>query len=93
MEQNLLVNVESSTIKHAVLRFSVRTKCHKKRQRVTFEWADVSGPGPVSFLSRRFMYYILLTLHNLINLLNVASATVVFEYIIFHLLLRGVQTR
>ena len=30
MEQNLLVNVESSTIKHAVLRFSVRKNVTKK---------------------------------------------------------------
>ena len=32
MEQNLLVNVESSTIKHAVLRFSVRKMSQKKTE-------------------------------------------------------------
>ena len=36
-------------------------------------WTDMSGPGPVSFLSRRSMYYITLTLHNPIKLLNVVS--------------------
>ena len=32
MEQNLLVNVESSTIKHAVLRFSIRKNVTKKTE-------------------------------------------------------------
>ena len=48
---------------------------HKKKQteRVTPGWTDISGPGPDSFWSRSSMYYIMLTLHNLINLLNVVS--------------------
>ena len=50
-------------------------KCPKKKdkKRVTPGWTDVSGPGRVSFLSRSSMYYITLTLFNLINLLNVVS--------------------
>ena len=36
-------------------------------------WTDMSGPGPISFLSRSSIYYIMLTLHNPINLLNVVS--------------------
>ena len=36
-------------------------------------WTDISGPGPVKFLSISSMYYIKLTLHNPINLLNVVS--------------------
>ena len=36
-------------------------------------WTDISGPGLVSFLSRSSMYYIRLTLHNPIKLLNVVS--------------------
>ena len=45
----------------------------KDKKRVTPGWTDISGPGPVSFLSRSSMYYITLTLHNPINLLNVVS--------------------
>ena len=41
--------------------------------RVTPGWTDISGPGPVSFLSRSSMYYITLTLHNPINLLSVVN--------------------
>ena len=52
---------------------------------------DFSGPDAVSFLSRSSMYYIMLTLHNLINPLNVVS-TVFLEHLILHLLLRVVQT-
>ena len=36
-------------------------------------WTDISGPGPVSFLSRSSMYYIMLTLHNPIKPLNIVS--------------------
>ena len=42
-------------------------------QIVTPGWTDITGPGPVSFLSRISMYYIILTLHSPINLLNVVS--------------------
>ena len=45
----------------------------KGKKRVTPEWTDISSLGPVSFLSRSSMYYITLTLHNPINLLNVVS--------------------
>ena len=44
-----------------------------QKERVTPAWTDISGPGPVSFLFRSSMYYITLTLHNPINLLNVVS--------------------
>ena len=74
VEENLFVNVEQSPVKHAGSRFSVRknvTKKKKGRMRVTPGWTDISGPGPVSFLSRSSMYCITLTLHNPINLLNV----------------------
>ena len=45
----------------------------KGKKRVTPGWTDVLGPVLVSFLSRSSMYYITLTLHNPINLLNVVS--------------------
>ena len=55
-------------------------KCHKKRKKkekkrikVTSEWTDISGPGPVSFLSRSSMYYIMMTRHNPIKPLNIVS--------------------
>ena len=77
IEENLFVYVEGSSVKHAASWFSVTKKCHKKkekqRMKVTPEWTDISGPGPVSFLSRSSMYYITLTLHNPTNLLNVIS--------------------
>ena len=88
MEENLFVNVEYSPVKHAASRFSVwknithththththaRTHTRTHTQIVTSGWTDFSGPGPVSFLSRISMYYITLTLHNPINLLNVVS--------------------
>ena len=79
MEENLFVNVEYSTVKHAASRFSVRKNVTKKkkknpkRKKVTPGWTDISGPGPVSFLSRSSMYYIILTLHNPIKPLNVVS--------------------
>ena len=77
MEENLFVYVECSSVKHVASRFSVRKNVTKKkkkeRKKVTPGWTDISGPGPVSFLSRSSMYYITLTLHNPINLLNVVS--------------------
>ena len=75
MEGNLFVNVEYSPVKHAASRFYVRKNVtqKKKTKRVTPGWTDISGPGPVSFLSRSSMYYIMLTLHNPINPLNVVS--------------------
>ena len=57
----------------------------KDKKRVTPGWTDISGPGPVSFLSRSFMYYITITLHNPIKL-------VFLEHLTLHLLLHGVQT-
>ena len=62
-------------------------KLKKDRGRVTPGWTDISVPGPVSFLSRSSMYYITLTLHNPINLLNVVI-TVFLDYHLLH----GVQT-
>ena len=77
MEENLFVYVECSSVKHVASRFSVRKnvtkKKEKKRKKVTPGWTDISGPGPVSFLSRSSMYYIMLTLHNPLSLLNVVS--------------------
>ena len=68
----------AACIKDAVSRFSGRKNVTKKKKtknkkRVTPGWTDISGPGPISFLSRSSMYYITLTLHNPINLLNVVS--------------------
>ena len=34
---------------------------NKDRKRVTPGWTDISDPFPVSFLSRRSVYYIILT--------------------------------
>ena len=62
----------------------------KDKKRVTPGWTDISGPGPVIFLSRTSMYCITLTLHNPINLLDVVS-TVFFEHLTLHLLLHGVK--
>ena len=92
MEENLFVNAEYSPVKHAASQFSVRKNVTKKdKKRVTPGWTDISGSGPVSFSSRSSMYYIMLTLHNPINPLNVVS-TVFREHLILHLLLCGVQT-
>ena len=44
-----------------------------KEKRVTPGWTDISGPGPISFLSRSSMYYIIVTLHNPIKALNIVS--------------------
>ena len=80
MKENLFVNIELSPVKlqlHGFLSEKMSQKKKKKkkdRMRVTPGWTDISGPGPVSFLSRSSMYYITLTLHNPINLLNVVSA-------------------
>ena len=76
MEENLFVYVECSSVKYVASRFSVRknvTKKRKERKKVTPGWTDISGPGPVSFLSRSSMYYIMLTLHNPIKPLNIVS--------------------
>ena len=66
-EENLFVNVEYSPVKHAPSPFSVRKNVTKKKdkKRVTPGWSDISGPVPVSFLSRSSIYYIMLTLYNL----------------------------
>ena len=57
MEEKLFVNVECSPLKHAVSRFSVRKTVTQKKDRirVTPGWTDISGPGPLSFLSRSSM--------------------------------------
>ena len=77
MEENLFAYVECSSVKHATSRFSVRKNVKKKKkktkERVTPGWTYISGPGPVSFLSRSSVYYISLTLHSPINLLNMVS--------------------
>ena len=54
-------------------KMSRKKKQTKNKKRVTPGWTDISGPGPISFLPRSSMYYITLTLHNPINLLNVVS--------------------
>ena len=71
--------------------FLSKNVTQKDRKRVTPGWTDISGPGLVIFLSRSSMYYIMLTLHNPINRLNVVT-TVFLEHLILHLLLGGVQT-
>ena len=92
MEENLFVYVECSSVKHVASRFSVKKISQKKEEKkVTPGWTDISGPGPVRFLSRSFMYYIMLTLHKPIKPRNIVS-TVFLEDLILHLLLRGVQT-
>ena len=54
IEENLFVIVESSPVKHAASQFLSEKKSQKKdKKRVTPRWTDISGPGPVSFLSRR----------------------------------------
>ena len=76
IEENLFVYVECSSVKHAASWFSVRknvTKKEKKRMKMTPGWTDISGPGPVSFLSRSSMHYIMLTQHNPIKPLNIVS--------------------
>ena len=50
-----------------------KKKKKKYKKRVTPGSNNMSGPGPVRFLSRGSMYYITLTLHNPITLLNVVS--------------------
>ena len=79
MEENLFVNVEQCPVKHAASRFlSEKNVTKKDRKRVKPGWIDISGSGPVSFLSRSPMYYIMLTLHNPINRLNVVSKNLEF---------------
>ena len=75
MEENLFVNVKWSPVKHPTSQFSVRKNVTKKKDRKKLKpgWTDISGPGPVCFLSRSSMYYIVLTLHSPINPLNVVS--------------------
>ena len=74
MEENLVVNVEYSPVKHAASRFSAKKNVTKKdTKRVAPGWTDISGPGPVSFLLRSSIYYIMLTLHNPVNPLTVVS--------------------
>ena len=80
MEENLFVNVEYSSVRHAASRFSFRKnvtkekkKKEKEKKRVKPVWTDISGPGPVIFLFRSSMYYMMLTLHKPINPLNVVS--------------------
>ena len=68
----------------------------KKTKRVTPGWTDISGPGPVSFLSRSSMYYSTLTLHNPINPLNVVSTNSFFWatyfYIFYYVLYKRPET-
>ena len=78
-EENLFVYVECSSVKHAASRFSVRKNVTKKkkkktkRKKVTPGWTDMSSPGPVNFLSRSSMYYIIMAPHNPIKPLNIVS--------------------
>ena len=94
MEENLFVNVEYSPVKHAASWFSVsKNVTHtQKRQKDSGIWMDWHlRSRSWQFLSRSSMYYIMLTLYNPVNPLNVAS-TVFLEHLILHLLLHGVQT-
>ena len=54
-------------------KMSRKKKQTKNKKRVTPGWTDISGPGPISFLSRSSMYYIIVTLHNPIKALNIVS--------------------
>ena len=76
---------------HGFLAEKISHTKKEDKKKVTPGWTDISGPGPVSFLSRTSMYYIKLTLHNPINLLDVVSA-VFFEHLTLHFLLHGVKT-
>ena len=74
MEKILFDNVDLSPIKHAKNsqknnnnNNNKKANKGKKRKGVTARWTDISGPGPVSFLSTSSMYYIMLTLRNPIN--------------------------
>ena len=59
---------------HCFLSEKISEKKKKKdKNRVTPGWSNMSGPGPVSFLSRSSMYYMMLTLHNPVNPQNVVS--------------------
>ena len=77
MEENLFVNVEYSPESMQLHGFLSEKISHKKnnKKRVKPGWTGTSGPGPVSLLSRSSMYYIMLTLYNPINPLNVVSNT------------------
>ena len=66
MEENLFVYVECFSVKHVASQFSVRKNATKKiekkeRKKVTTGWTDISGPGPISFLFRSSVYYIIVT--------------------------------
>ena len=71
MEENLFVNVVSCKARSFTGFFQKIHHGKKDKKRVKPGWTDISGPGPVSFSSRSSLHYIMLTLHNLINLLNV----------------------
>ena len=73
MDQNLFVNVEYSQSMQLHGYLSEKMSQKKDNKRVTLGRTDISGPGSVSFLSRNSMYYIMQTLHNLINPTNVVS--------------------
>ena len=45
----------------------------KERERVTPGWTDISGPGPVNFLSRSSIYYNMLILHKPLNVISTNS--------------------
>ena len=59
---------------HGFLSEKMSQKKYKKR--VTPGWTDISGPGPISFLFRNSVYYMMLTIHNPINLLNVVITNI-----------------
>ena len=72
--------MECSSVKHVASQFSGRKnvtekkkKKKTKRKKVTPGWTDMSSPGPVNFLSRSSMYYIIMTPHNPIKPLNIVS--------------------
>ena len=71
---------------------SHKKRKEKKRKRVTPGWPDISAPGPVSFLSRSFIYYTMLILHNPINSLKALAQTAFIEHLILNLLLHDAQT-
>ena len=76
-EENIFVNVEISLCKACSFTVFCQKKFHQKKKkdkkRVTPGCTDISSPGHVSFLSGISMHYIMLTLHNPRNSLNVVS--------------------
>ena len=75
MKENLWVYVECSSVKYAASRFSVRKKCHKKKEKkVSDTWMDwYLRSRSRQFFIQKFHADIMLTLHNPTKPLNIVS--------------------